>query len=89
MKKNIALFIFLLLIALALVVENPTREQHEQKIRAKFSEQNPVSGSLGAGILLSKTLTYEDHHIFSYMTFNNERVSIGVLGMVWVSDLDF
>jgi hypothetical protein len=77
-----------IVVALAFVL-NPSPEQHRDKIKATISERSPLAGMLGLGALAAFASNYHPLGVASYTTVNGKTVSIGVLGMVFVTDPTF
>lgn len=66
---------------------NPSPDQHREKIKAAIAERSPVAGVLGLGALAAFTSTYHPLGVASYTTVNGRTASFGVLGMVFVMDM--
>jgi len=90
MKKFKRWMLFLTLFSFLAFVTNPSFESHKKKLEAKYTEQNPLSGFIGVGKIITSLVVYHDVILFSYTTerIKNNKVSFGFLGMVWVVDLD-
>lgn len=74
-----------LLVAILLVVSNPSPERHKQAIRDEVSRREPVASVLGLGLLGSNLTTYHSFLIGSYTRLDDEVVTVGVLGFVSVN----
>jgi hypothetical protein len=79
-------FIFLIVIVIALLISNPDANKHQEKIIEKYKEENPLTGSLGAGDFVKRVIAYENYYLFSFgkISINNESVSFGIAGFVIV-----
>ncbi|MES3041602.1 MAG: hypothetical protein V4730_10680 [Pseudomonadota bacterium] len=82
---------FLPVLALAAVVVaafalNPSADQHREKIAADIAERSPLEGLLGLGQLTSFASKYHNLGVASYTTVGEKTASVGVLGMVYVSE---
>lgn len=73
----------LLLLALAL---NPSAERHRQKITENIGERSQLENVLGVGQLTAFVSRYHSFWLGSYTTVNDKVTSIGVFGMVFVSE---
>lgn len=70
-------------IALAVVL-NPSPEAHRAKIREVIAERSQLERVLGVGVLTAFASKYKSLGLLSYTTVNDELVSVGVLGMVFI-----
>lgn len=70
-------------IALAVVL-NPSPEAHRAKIREVIAERSQLERVLGVGVLTAFASKYKSLGLLSYTTVNDEVVSVGVLGMVFI-----
>lgn len=86
MRKIKRLFIFIIVLGILLLISNPSSEKHKKKIVEKFKKENPLTGQLGAGDLLTKAISYDDYYLFSIsrISINNEAISFGVGSYVLV-----
>lgn len=66
-------------------VLNPSPERHRAKIKEVIAERSPLAGALGVGSLAAFVSTYHSLGIASYTTAGERTLSVGVLGMVFVS----
>lgn len=66
---------------------NPSPDQHREQIKQAIAERSPVAGVLGLGALAAFTSTYHPLGVASYTTVNGRTASIGLLGMVFVMDM--
>jgi hypothetical protein len=80
--------ILLIVIAVVMYATNPGQERHEDKIRESFDDENPVAGALGVGWLRSKTIEYSDYRVLSLSRIDDDLVSIGLFGMVFVLNIE-
>jgi hypothetical protein len=90
MKALFKFSIFVIFILIIAYFTNPELEAHTTKLETKFVEQNPITGFLGGGKILSGLVEYHDMTFYSYTTerIKNNKLSFGAFGMVWVVDLD-
>lgn len=75
-----------ILIVLAFAL-NPSPEKHRSKIKEAIAERSPLAGVLGVGALAAFVSNYHSLGVASYATVNEQTVSIGAYGMVFVRDL--
>lgn len=66
-----------------LLLSNPSRADHELRMREIMREQTPVASFFGAGWLASKLMGYESYGLFSLGTWDGEVLTVGVLGRVY------
>jgi hypothetical protein len=72
------------LLAFAFVL-NPSPEHHRTKIKEIIGERNPIAGALGIGSLTAFASTYHSLGVASYVTAGERTLSVGALGIVFVS----
>jgi hypothetical protein len=72
------------MLALAFLL-NPSPEKHRAKIKEVIAERSPIAGALGVGSLTAFVSTYHSLGIASYTSAGERTLSVGVLGMVFVS----
>jgi hypothetical protein len=77
-----------LAIAILLAVTNPTAEAHRKTIAANFQATRPLAGAVGLGAIGAHLPEYHSAILGSYTMSGNELVSVGLLGMVWVLDVE-
>jgi len=75
-----------LLVGLILAITNPSRERHQQAIRDEITHDHPIASLLGVARIASSLTEYHSFGLFSYTTVDQELVSIGVCGYVWVKN---
>lgn len=86
MSKRTLLSVGLIAATLVLaLVLNPSAERHRAEIRSVIADRSPVAGALGMGSLAAFASTYHSLGIASYTTAGERTLSVGVLGMVFVS----
>jgi len=73
----------LLVIAVAL---NPSAEKHRTKIKETIAERSQLEMILGVGELAAFASKYHSVWIGSYTTVNEEVMSVGAFGMVFVAE---
>lgn len=66
-------------------VLNPSPEQHRTRIKEVIAERTPIAGALGLGALTAFASTYHSWGVASYTTVNDRTVSVGALGIVYVT----
>ena len=71
-----------------LALSNPSHQEHRAEIREQVNAQNPIVGPLGWGRAYAGATRYEDYKVFSITRLHREVTSLGVLGMVFVVDVD-
>ena len=78
------------LIVAALVVAafatNPSADQHRDGIKKAVAERSQLESVLGVGHITAFASKYHSLGLASYTTVNDKIRSVGVLGMVFVSD---
>ena len=88
LSNSIVFLIAIICLLLLLGVTNPSSNKHQVKISAQCQDLNPITGSLGGCDLFAKWgLEYHDYLLFSITKLSGnggEKVSIGILGMVFV-----
>jgi hypothetical protein len=77
----------IVLVALAFVL-NPSPERHREKIKEAIAERSPLAGALGVGAVTAFVTNYHSLGVASYTKVGDRVVSVGVFGMVFVSDSD-
>ena len=77
-----------LAIAILLAVTNPSAETHRKKIASDFVAERPLAGAVGLGAISAQLPGYHSAVLGSYTTSGYEITSIGLLGMVWVVDVE-
>jgi hypothetical protein len=75
------------LVALAFLL-NPSPERHRDRIKEAIGERSPIAGALGLGALAAFTSSYHSRGVASYTTVDDETVSIGAFGIVYVTEPD-
>ena len=70
--------------ALAFVL-NPSPERHRARLQQVIAERSPLAGALGVGSLAAFVSTYHSLGVASYTTAGERTLSVGLLGMVFVS----
>ena len=86
MSKNTVVTMTVLGVVLVLAfMLNPSPERHRNAIREVVAERSPLAGALGVGSLAAFASTYHSLGFASYTTAGERTLSIGVLGMVFVS----
>jgi hypothetical protein len=75
-------------IAILLAVTNPSVEAHRDAIARDFAQGRPLAGAVGLGALSAQLPEYQSAVFGSYTTAGDAIRSIGVLGMVWVVDIE-
>ncbi|MFK7932631.1 MAG: hypothetical protein AB8G22_03925 [Saprospiraceae bacterium] len=81
-------WLVILIVLGAMVVLNPTEDQHKDKINAQVKSDKPLIGSIGGGKLLGALTSYNYYYLFSTTDLEGDQVSFGVLGIVVVEDID-
>lgn len=86
MSRKFAAAVIALLVIILFAVSNPSPERHKQAVLEKMSDGNPLAGVLGMGLLATNLASYHSFLLGSYLELDGERVSVGVLGFVWVDE---
>lgn len=68
------------------IVLNPSPEKHREKIKEAVAARSQLERVLGIGHLTSFVSRYHSFGIGSYSTVNEKVISVGVFGIVIVSD---
>jgi hypothetical protein len=74
-------------VGLILAITNPSQERHQQAIRDVIAHDHPIASLFGVGLITSSLSEYHSFGFFSYTTVDQDVVSIGAVGYVWVKDL--
>jgi hypothetical protein len=64
---------------------NPSPERHRAKIKDGIGARSPIAGALGLGSLAAFASTYHSVGVASYTRAGDRTLSVGLLGMVFVS----
>jgi len=64
---------------------NPSPDRHRARIKEVIAERSPIASALGMGALAAFASTYHSLGLASYTTAGDRTLSVGVLGMVFVS----
>lgn len=87
MKTSKLVAVILIFAALVLSVAlNPSADQHREKIKQVVSGRSQLEGILGVGQLTAFASRYKSIGVASYTTLNDQVVSFGIFGMVFVVD---
>lgn len=70
----------------AAIALNPSADKHREKIRQATAERSPIAGALGLGALTAFVSTYHSWGVASYTTANDQVLSVGAFGMVFVRE---
>lgn len=84
MKKFLILVIVLIVVA---ALTNPSHSSHREKIKATFKEDNPLISAVGGGEVYTRLVDYHSYVIYSKTTLDDETVSTGIFGIVWVNNV--
>jgi len=84
-KQTVVSALVIAAIVILAVVLNPSPERHRARIKEVIAERSPIAGALGVGALTAFASSYHSLGIASYTTAGERVVSVGVLGMVFVS----
>lgn len=80
-------FISLLVVAgllVAAVALNPSAEKHRARIKEVIAERSQLENALGVGHLAAFASRYHSVGVASYTTVNDDVLSVGAFGMVYV-----
>ena len=75
-----------LLVAAVLVISNPGHDRHMDAFREAVRKEAPLTGLLHLDALVSKFQTYHSAVLFSWTEIDENAVTYGILGSVWVDD---
>jgi hypothetical protein len=73
------------LLGLALAL-NPSADRHRKAMREAVDGRSQLESALGLGQLTAFMSRYESLGVASYSTLNGEVVTVGALGMVFVTN---
>lgn len=83
-RRAIIVLVAVLVLAVVMLVTNPSEETHMKRIR----ESQP--GIVGKGLAIAAEqlggFEYHSYGLYSTVTSDNERISLGMFGNVWVSE---
>jgi len=85
MPKKTALIVAVVAVTLAFLL-NPSPEKHREKIKEAIAARSQLERVLGIGQLTSFVSRYHSFGVGSYTTVNEKVTSVGVFGMVFVTD---
>jgi len=85
-KASIVSILVTAAVFVAAIALNPSADRHRQEIRQATAERNPVAGALGLGALTAFVSTYHSLGVASYTTANDQVLSTGAFGMVFVRE---
>ena len=68
------------------VVLNPSAEKHRATIKETIAERSQLEKVLGVGQLTAFASRYHSVGVGSYTTVNDKVLTVGVFGMVFVSE---
>lgn len=63
---------------------NPSPDRHRERIAETVAERSPLAGALGIGALKAFASEYHSLGVASYTTVNEQTLSVGALGLVFV-----
>jgi hypothetical protein len=84
MRKALVSLVVLAGLVVLAVVTNPSPEKHRAEIRETTAHRSPVAGVFGIGALTAFVSTYHPLGVASYTTVDDQIVSFGAFGMVFV-----
>jgi hypothetical protein len=85
MPKFVPVAVTAAIVVAAALALNPSGDKHRAAIKAAIAERSPIAGVLGVGAVTAFASTYHDLRVASYTTVNDRVVSVGALGMVFVT----
>jgi len=88
MTKTVISFIAGAIVVAFLFVLNPSPQAHRERIQETIAERSPLAGALGLGAFTAFASTYHSLGVASYTTVDDETVSVGALGMVYVRETE-
>lgn len=83
-RRTLLVVLAVVAAAVALLVTNPSEETHMQRIRD--SRPGPISKGLTLAAESLGAFTYHNYGLFSTVTSGEDRISVGLLGNVWVAE---
>jgi hypothetical protein len=86
MSKSITAFFVVAVALVAAIARNPSAEKHRTKIKEAIAERSQLASVLGVGQLTAFASNYHSIGVASYTTVNGKTISVGVFGMVFVSE---
>lgn len=87
-KASVASALLTAAVFVAAIALNPSADKHRERIKQATAERSPVAGALGLGALTAFVSSYHSWGVASYTTANDQVLSVGAFGMVFVRDLD-
>lgn len=66
-----------------LILSNPTRGDHEARVRQDVKDFSPLLSFVGVGRLSSKLMVYDDYSFFSVGYIVGRPITFGMLGHVF------
>jgi hypothetical protein len=86
MSKSITAFFVVAVALVAAIALNPSAEKHRTKIKEAIAERSQLASVLGVGQLTAFASNYHSIWVASYTTVTGKTISVGVFGMVFVSE---
>lgn len=84
--KPLNLVIVLAVLVLAAFVLNPSPERHRARIKEAIGDRSPVARLLGLGSVAAFASSYHSLGVASYTKAGDRMLSVGALGMVFVTE---
>lgn len=86
MKNSLKILIVIALILTLAFFTNPSLQKHRGAIADRYAEENPITGALGVGTLISNvSVSYNNYFFFSTARLEDKTVSIGLFGKVFIT----
>lgn len=84
--KPLNLVVVLAVLVLAAFVLNPSPERHRARIKEAIGDRSPVARLLGLGSVAAFASSYHSLGVASYTKAGDRMLSVGALGMVFVTE---
>lgn len=69
----------------AVFLLNPDVDAHREAIKAQTAVDNPLAAAIGLGTLKGLAIEYHSIGVASWTTRENEVITWGALGNVWIN----
>lgn len=81
MKNSIISWLLIATGIMVSLASNPNREEHQLKLK----KSNPLAANF-AGKTFRSTLKFHSYYFLSVLTDDNQPITIGALGSIWVNN---
>ena len=84
MGKSITSAVVVAILVAIAALTNPTADRHRDAIRKAVAERSALESVLGVGVLKAFASSYRSLGVASYTVVNDQTVSVGAFGIVYV-----